>query len=766
MSKHPLANCADCVFKDAPFVPTQNPHPRAKLAVVGEAPGAYEAGRGIPFTGPSGRLLDQVLAHHGYDRSEVMVTNVCLCRPADNADPPKSAVACCKPRLDAELAASGVERILAVGGTAASNLIDPKKKISTLRIGPPKPYIENPQVQVVASWHPAYCLRAPDAFPSLVSDVGKLRKGSITSTWTYPTVKVFDAEDNALAAIERLWAVPGPLVIDIETGFDKDEVFEHPDHYELLCIGISYGPRKVAVLGTNALRIPSVISALGRLLRDKKVVGHNIKSDIAGLYPLFGQIVAEGDTMLQSYAQDERPGHHSLEKLGIEKLGTPNWKEDFRRYLPGASKNYALAPRARLYQYNGIDVDVTRELYDTANQTMNEREHKIHNFLVKAANAVVNLERAGITFDLEYSRELQVTLEKELYELELEISEIAGRALNPRSVPQLQRWFSENGMSLPSTNKETLEFVLEKNISEQVRQFITQLLLHRRRAKLNGTYVKGYHKRIYKGKVYTTYTLHGTTSGRLASKNPNLQNVVRDKRIKHQFTVEDDRNILIQADYKQAEGRVITTLAKDDYLAGLFRDPTKDIFNDMCDQIYGAGKYGKEERVKIKSVFYGLAYGRGAASIGIELGITHDEAKDLLFNFKALIPATVQWQASVAHHVLSGEDLLTPFGRKRSFWLITEQNKSEVLNEALSFLPQSIASDICLTSLIELQPKLKGLATTRLTVHDAMIFECREADADEVIDIATKEMVNAGLAFTDYVPFAVDVSRGKHWSEL
>lgn len=772
MRKHPLAKCEECTFKDAPFVPTQNPHPRTKLALIGEAPGPYEAARGIPFTGPSGRLIDKVLEHHGFQRSEIMVTNVCLCRPHNNDDPPKAAIAACKPRLDAELAAAGVQQILAVGGTAASTLIDPKKKISRLRIGPPKPYTENPEVMIVASWHPAYCLRSPDSFPSLVSDVGKL-KGKSYPLWLRPDYKVFNSKEVALIAIERLWLVEGPLVIDIETGFDKDEAFDHPNHYELLCIGISYGPRKVVVFGTNALRDPEVQVKLGQLLRSKKVVGHNIKSDLAGLYPIFGRIEADGDTMLQSYCRDERPGLHGLEKLGIEILGTSNWKESFRRLVPPKG-TFADAPRHKLYEYNADDVSVTRDLWDFFNERMDERERAQHAFLVRASNAIVNLEMAGITFDANYSKELQEMFEKELYELEVEISNTTGRNLNPRSPQQISRWLAEQGLILKSTDKDTIEPLLERpGISEVVKKFIEQLLLHRRRAKLCGTYVKGFQKRIYKGKVFTTYTLHGTTSGRLASRNPNMQNIVRDKRIKHQFTVENENNILIQLDYKQAEGRVITTLAKDEYLANIFRDPARDIFDELCNDIYGEGNWVKENRVSMKSIFYGNAYGRGVNAIALALqqppnnvDITVEETRELMQKFNDQISSVVTWQNSVKQRVLNGNDLTTPFGRKRSFWLITDQNRSDVLNEALSFLPQSIASDICLTALIQLQQRLQGLATTRLTIHDALVLECAKVDADRVIAMAKEEMIAAGREFTDYVPFAVDVSMGSRWSEL
>lgn len=767
--KHPLANCEKCPFEKAPFVPTQNPYPRAKLAVVGEAPGAYEAGRGIPFTGPSGKLLDQVLHHHGYERSEVMVTNICLCRPANNDDPPKAAIAACKPRLDAELAHSGIEKILAVGGTAASALIDPKKKISSLRIGPPKPYIENPEIKVVASWHPAYCLRSPDAFPSLVSDAGKLR-GKSNATWIDPDYRVFESGTNIRQAVSRLAEIKGPLVIDIECGVEKDFSFAHPNHYNLLCLGIAYGPRKAVVFGGSGLSEPAVQADVLSLLRSKRLIGHNIKFDLAGLFPIFGELEAYADTMLQSYTLDERPGQHGLKKLAIELLGAPDWEAAIKKFIP-RGKDYSHIPRPILYKYNAFDVAATWDLWELFTSRMGEREHQQHEFLIQASNALMGLERAGMTFDMDYSLELQEMFEKELEALEVEISSTTGRNLNPRSPMQITNWFAEQGMVLSTTNADMMELILGKTNNEKVKTFINQLLLHRRRSKLNGTYIKGFHKRLYEGKIFTTYTLHGTTSGRLASKNPNMQNIVRDKRIKNQFTVETEGNVLIQADYKQAEGRVITTLAQDEYLANIFRDPTRDIFDELCNDIYGAGNWIKENRVSMKSIFYGNAYGRGVAAIALELqqqgsSITLEETKDLMREFNARIASVIAWQASIRHKVLHGEDLTTPFGRKRSFWLITEQNKSDVVNEALSFLPQSIASDICVSALIKLQPKLRGLATTRLTIHDALIVECRDSDSRDVIDLLKTEMTLAGETFTTYVPFVVDVSTGTRWSEL
>jgi len=453
--KHPLANCQQCPFENAPFVPTQNLHPRAKLAVIGEAPGAYEAGRGIPFTGPSGRLLNQVLSHHGYERSEVMVTNVCLCRPTNNDDPPKAAIAACKPRLDAELAHSGVEKILAVGGTAASALIDQKKKISTLRIGPAKPYIENPNIKVVATWHPAYCLRSPDAFPSFVHDTSKLR-GNSHGTWTDPRYRVFEDGDNIRQAAARLAEMPGNLVIDIECGVEKDFSFAHPNQYDLLCLGIAYGPGKAVVFGGSGLAQPEVQADVLALLRSKNLIGHNIKFDLAGLYPIFGELKAYADTMLQSYTLDERPGQHGLKKLAIELLGAPDWEAAIKKFIP-RGKDYSHIPKPILYKYNAFDVAATWSLWEIFNSRMGVREQQQHEFLIKASNALMGLERAGMTFDMDYSLELQEMFEKELEALEVEISGTTGRNLNPRSPMQITKWFAEQGMILTTTNADMME---------------------------------------------------------------------------------------------------------------------------------------------------------------------------------------------------------------------------------------------------------------------------------------------------------------------
>ena len=768
--KHEWANCEKCPLQlEGGYVPSFNLSPSSRIAIVGESPGHYEAATGIPFTGPSGELLNEVLRHHGLDRSEVFIGNSVSCRPEGNADPPKAALDACAPRLHKEITESGVETIIAVGKAAAHSLLDSKASMRKMRVGPPKPYKMDPSIGVIATWHPAYSLRSPDSFPDLVFDFGKVKQGQV-DVWTEPEYRVIDDLTVAKRAMQKLRDRCDRFVLDIECGYEKDSEFVHPSELPLLCVGIAFASKCAVVFGENVVNDPGFRSPFRDFLSGAKLIAHNGKFDLAGLRNVAGQQNLWFDTMLASASFDERPGRHGLKQLSIEKLGAPDYEAAIREFVP-RSGNYADIPRDILYKYNVYDVVCTWDLYEMFEKELSYDARRKHDFMVKAANALIDLELAGITFDLEYNAKLHQEFENELNNIEEKINEVVGREINPRSVPQVQKYYASHGFILPTTNADFLTELSEK-ITGNPLEFTELLLLHRRRSKLFGTYIRGLAKKVYKNKVYTTYLLHGTTSGRLASRNPNLQNISRDKKIRNQFTVEHEDNTLIQLDYKQAEGRVIATLSKEEYLKEIFCDDSRDIFNELCDDIFGVGKWNKEQRVTMKSIFYGNAYGRKppaiAKALHIEQGldISVAETTKLMREFNALIPNVMAWQASVIHEVLSGNDLVTSFGRKRSFWLITDKNRTDVLNEALSFLPQSIASDICLEALIDVKPKLKDLATTRLTVHDALILECKKSDSIEVAEIVRETMVASGKRFTDYVPFSVDVSMSDRWGGL
>lgn len=795
--KAPGANCDACPLKDERAAPSLFPVGVPRLAVVGEAPGFQETIYGQPFRGPSGKLLDEVLKYHGYQRSEVLYTNVCLCRPADNATPPASAQAACRPRLMGELARSGVSTVVALGGTATSALVDDPRTITALRVGPPKrptrSLSDGAVERIVPTWHPAYTLRNPDAFPTLVADIAKVNRD--LSNWKEPRFAYYDEALLAVDFLDKLMLWQDTtgryeMVVDIEVGIEKDTAFDHPNMYQMLCIGLCWAKGETAVIGEAALGFAQVIGRLLKLFRRSRLIAHNGKFDLAGLYPLFGPLELWFDTMLAHYALDERSGGHGLKVLAVERLGAPAYDDEIKQYVPWGG-TYAAIPRPILYKYNALDVACTWDLYEMFAAEMEADVNDVawpypelpvkslrdwHDFLVAASNQLMFLELNGITVDVEYNTKLSWAYEAKLEAMEDDLSRIVAEAtkgetsaINPRSPKQVKEFYETQGLRLTSTDKDVLGGLKDRLDPEgYAGKFTIGLLEHRFEAKRYGTFVKGIRKRLYGQRVFTNYLLHGTTSGRLASRNPNLQNIVRDKDIRRQFVASKPGNILIQADYKQAEGRVITWLAQDEYLRSIFANTEVDLFNML-----GAGLYkidptqlNKEQRVRTKAYFYGIGYGREPYSIAAEYKIPVNEAKRDYYAFLETIPAVVAWQQSIRNRVSQGEDLISPFGRRRRFALITPQTQSDVFKEALSYLPQSIASDICLTALVRLRPKLRGIGFIRLTIHDALVVEAPEAQLELVSHMLRTEMVKAATEITDYVPFDVDISYGRSWGDL
>jgi DNA polymerase-1 len=222
----------------------------------------------------------------------------------------------------------------------------------------------------------------------------------------------------------------------------------------------------------------------------------------------------------------------------------------------------------------------------------------------------------------------------------------------------------------------------------------------------------------------------------------------------------------------------VACLARDTYLRDVLSDPTRDIHGEVATRFFGQG-WTKEDRVRAKAVVFGLVYGREAYSISQDFGIPETEAQRYLNEFFQLIPDVVQWRKQVMAQVMALKPLESPFGRKRRFHLITRENKKDIMNEALGFLPQSTASDICmlaagrlLDTFSELEEDLRpdpGLSrpAMRIFVHDSILVECREDMKDHVAAIMKAVMEDtAREEFDDWIPFFVDVEFGRSWGEL
>jgi uracil-DNA glycosylase family 4 len=756
-----LAQCAECsLFNDqAVFVPSAPPSSGdTRLVVVGEAPGVQEAKQGVPFVGPSGRLLEAVLAGAGFDRRDLYLTNACLCRPKDNATPDSKAVKACAPRLEAELqaATSTGAPIVAMGNVAASAIFDIKISILAHRIGPAKESHKYPGVKVIPTVHPAYVLRVSDALPLFVDDIAKI-KDDVRVRWEEPRYYAYDDPVAATQALNELRRRGGSVVVDIEVGAEKDESFIHPDRLRLLCVGLAYAPGRAIVIGETALHDGGVRVGLDAVLRGARVVAHNGKFDLTGL----GNITEAPlgfDTMLASYVCDERSGTHGLKYLAMERLGAPNYSVLIHKYLTRKGENFAHVPTEVLHKYNAYDVVCTWALMERYEDEMRLGDlTRVHDMLVRASNMFIPIERKGLRVDIGYLEEVGKEFEHQIEALDYQLSEWVA---NARSPMQVAAALHELGWKVDSTAVGVLQQIKQRSTGA-ANEFVTLMMEHRKVTKLQGTYVKGILERLVGDVVRPTFLLHGTTTGRLSCRNPNLQNIPRGDTMRRMF-IPDEGKVFVQADFKAIELRVIACEAEDQYLRSLFAED-RDIHSEVAARFFGP-HFTKEQRVRAKTVVFGLVYGREAAAIGQAFGIPTSEAQSYIDTFFAMIPDVCDWRDRIRDQVLDTEDdLTTSYGRHRRIHLVTDENKVDVVKESLAFVPQSTASDICLNAALELHERHN--LDIRLLVHDSILVETDQPD--EVARLMEKVMPEvAAETYSDFVPFPVEVKVGMDWSEL
>jgi DNA polymerase-1 len=578
--------------------------------------------------------------------------------------------------------------------------------------------------------------------------------------WEPPTITIVDTVQDAVQAIRELGKYD-EMTIDIEVGIDSETHFGHPEQYKMLCIGISYKPGFVVVFGERACQEDLFIGAFAQLLRAKKWVCHNGKFDIAGLLGYTGY---EGrlyfDTMLASYVLDERPGTHGLKYLATELLGAPSYAEEISRYV-GKGDSYAIVPRDVLYKYNGYDAHCTMLLYQQYKEQLDEEGRRLHDFLVRSSPALMHTEMEGIKIDQAYSEELVEHYLGVLDPLEKELNQWV---MNPRSPKQVTEALADLGHHVSSTDEEHLNNILQKVPHDSdTAKFVQLMLRHRREQKLYGTYVKGIRKRLYRGRIHSTFLEHGTTTGRLASRNPNLFNIPRESSIRRQF-VPDEGNVFVQGDYRTVELRVMAVEASDEFLAGIFRQD-RDIHDEFSLVFYGPG-FTKDQRVRTKAFVYGVPYGREAFSIAQEHGISVQEAQAKMEMLFEAMPGVVKWRQDVKDQILAeGEDLVTRFGRHRRFWLITNDNAKDVVKEGTAFIPQSTAADIQQHAFNKLRLDLH--LSTRVSVYDSILVECASADAPDVASTMVRVMEEtAAELMGDDIPFPVDIKYGNSWGEV
>lgn len=505
------------------------------------------------------------------------------------------------------------------------------------------------------------------------------------------------------------------------------------------------------------------------------------------------QALADGESvfrtdMLRESPVDEAATKRAAIELGvIEHKGEPGEKyaSRLRWRLPDvlpdiapedADGSYASIPAPILHKYNAFDVQVTRQLYfmfkekqETAGLT------ELNSHLMRMSNALMRVERNGLKVDLDFNQILYDQFTEHINSL---LPSFEG--INPGSTQQVKALIDDRfGRALDSTAEDILTDELNKTNNEEYKTFLHELLGYRRWTKLRSTYVTSIRNQSNEnnGFVLPTFKIDQATTGRLASKNPNVQNMPRQFDIKRQFIPSSPDRVFVHADYSQLELRVITWLAQDESMRDLFNDPYRDVFDELATGVYGITsqefqdlklnqpKRAKEMRVIVKSFAYGTLYGRTAYGIAQDpdVNLTLGEAERVRLNFVRQVPKIMAFQENVKTQIKQGRDLVNVFGRHRRFHLITSQNVHDLEKQAMAYLPQSTASDICVTALSRLPEHFDP----RNIIHDAILLEAPREEAQQHAETLVQLMKSTAEEITGgYIDFEVEADIGINWAAV
>ncbi|MHA1302215.1 MAG: DNA polymerase [Candidatus Heimdallarchaeaceae archaeon] len=772
--------CKECPLNGRPKVPGVGT--KKDFVVVGEAPGQMEAKLGKPFVGKAGQILRMTLQEAGIKPESIWITNACLCHPPGNATPDSLAIECCRDRLFEEI--RGCKKLLLVGAIAAQSVAPERLPITTNRGR--VFWIEELQAHAIITWHPAKILRVPIDFTDFAKDVKKIVDFDSENVIEHkiPEIKVCRNIMDVLEMIEDVKR-DGRFVCDIET------TDLNPLVGEILLIGIQSRKEKCYQIPGELLRNKFVVSKLKELFESPIISGgQNVSFDAKFLnYKLGIQWEPQIDTMLAHYTLDERRGGHRLEEIARDYYDAPDYTLPVKQFLRDlraerlkeirlakksnleppeyVEPNYKDLPFEMLSKYNALDTYYTLLLSQDLVRDMEKDEVRdVHDkILVPASLALSQIELVGVRLDIEYLASLQNQINQQLGSILLKLQEVAGPKFNPNSPKQVSEFlYGKLRLKGTSTNKRALRQMADQH------EAVKLILEYRKLQTLKGTFVEGLLSKVSPdSRVHADFLLHGTVTGRLSSRNPNLQNIpaLVGPLIRDAF-VATPGWVLVEADYSQLELRCATYYSGDELLTKYYKED-KDVHRMVASEVFNipAEKVTERQRHVAKFIDFGIIYGRGAKSLAFgELKCSVAEAQRYIDSFLSRFRGLAGWMEEVRNQAITQGYVTTPFGRKRRFPIILNSNKGEILRQAVNAPIQSMASDLCLTALVRLHNRFNpDEARILLTVHDSILIEVKPDKVDEVISVVKYEM-EENCPIDSPIPFKIGINIGERWGSL
>ncbi len=534
------------------------------------------------------------------------------------------------------------------------------------------------------------------------------------------------------------------------------------------------------------IKIEDLIKILKPYLEDEtiKKVGQNIKYDLK-IFKKYGiHLKSFEDTMLMSYTLDSGLNRHNLDILAKIHLDHENIKY---KDVAGTGKSEVKFDEVKIidsYRYACEDADVTLKLYNIFKERLvKEKCFQVYeNLEIPLVGVLARMECQGIKIDKKILSQLSETFAKNLKVLEKKIYKIAGEEFNIGSTKQLGDILYEK-LKISGTKKTKKgNFATNVNVLEDLagkgHEFPKLVLDWRQKSKLKNTYTDTLPEHIdpKTKRVHTSFLLAATTTGRLASSDPNLQNIPikskEGKEIRSAFVAESGHSI-ISADYSQIEMRVLAHVADVKELKKAFRN-NEDIHSITASQIFDCDikKINEDMRRKAKAINFGIIYGISSYGLAKQISVSNPEAEQFLFSYFKKFPEIKDYMQETLKSCRKHGYVKTMFERKCHFPNINDKNhtlKSFQERAAINAPIQGAAADIIRYAMINIDKKIlekKIKSKLLVQIHDELLFESKDNDVKKEITLIKNEMENAiDKDFNFSVPLIVDANSAKNWND-
>ena len=585
------------------------------------------------------------------------------------------------------------------------------------------------------------------------------------------------------------------LIIDLNKksiiSVDTETSSLDPQVAELIGISLSYAENisfyiPVGHKNIKGLNKDFVVKKLKPILEDPSIkkVGQNIKYDFIILKKYGVELNSVEDTMLLSYTLDAGNNRHNMDTLSELHL---NHKTISYKDLVGSGKKqlkFSEVDIDKATEYAAEDADVTLRLYEILSERVSdEKLSQIYEAFEKPMIKILSkLETYGIKVDDNYLKELSKKFEKRLEKIEKEIFKISGKEFNIGSPKQLgEIIYNELKIAkLKKTKKGSLATsakILE-DLALTGQKFPNLILEWRQVSKLKSTYTDALQDHINKDtkRVHTSFLLAATNTGRLASSDPNLQNIPiktsDGKEIRKAFIAEKN-NVLISADYNQIEMRILADMADVKELKKAFKQ-NQDIHKLTASQVFGVpiNKISEDQRRKAKAINFGIIYGITQYGLAKQISVSNEEAQEFINSYFKKFPEIKDYMNSTIKSCRKLGYVSNIFGRRIHLRGINDKNfsvRSFQERAAINAPIQGSAADIIRLAMIKIDNILeeKKIAKMLLQIHDELIFECLKKDENNVKKLIQNAMVS--VSSSEYhkfsIPLEVGVNSGNNWGE-